>query len=164
MGYNHGKAVAAFRKRWRKLLRYYRDHGFTYEQILIAYKADKQELNEERRYYEHFTHVEPEMLGAESEETTEQTTYTDVSRVKVPSDALRLKIETLPKDHLRAFHLYRVAGYSEKEISLIIDRPIQTISRWIVQITKILIISVNLGKTMFLNGYFMRRQTSLRVI
>ena len=138
MGYNHGKAVAEFRMKWRRLLRYYRDKGLAYEEILLEYKEDKKSLKDDRRYYEHIADGELDENDPALASEDDFTTYNEVNWINVLHEKLRVQIEILTKDHLRAFYLHRVVGYAEKEISTILHRPIQTISRWIVQIAEII--------------------------
>ena len=56
---------------------------------------------------------------------------------KALPDKLRTQLEKIPAERLKVFYLYKVYGYTQTEISSILLKPQQTISRWIVQITEI---------------------------
>ena len=139
MGYNHAKAEKKFYREWREKLRLYKSAGMSMKQILALYKFDKAKLRSDRRFYEH---CEP-LYNEENNPILAKGTVDDFDSyhmnnwTKALPDKLRAHLEKIPEERLKAFYLYRVYGYTQKEISSFLLKPQQTISRWIVQVSEI---------------------------
>ena len=138
MMYNHAKAEAIFRKEWDKEQRAFKAAGMSEEQIAAIYSYDRAVFNSDRRYYEHMDDIrfndnnpkfgtEPDMLLFSMEDWFE-----------VFEPGLCEKLRVQPEIQLQAFYLYRVCEYTQDEISVILCRPQQSISRWIVRIAEII--------------------------
>ena len=139
MGYNHAKAEKEFYKEWRKKLRLYKVAGMSMTQILAVYKYDKAVFRSDRRFYEHCEQIcyeETNPLFGE-EMVVNLDTYDMTNWTKAMPSELRTQLEKLTQGKLKAFYLYRVYGYTQKEISSILLKSQQTISRWIVQVSEI---------------------------
>lgn len=139
MGYNHGKAEAAFQKQWQEKRIAYVKLGMTEEQINSIYDYERSEFNSDRRFFENTICLEdtdfPNMHirresslcmnpGSWIEEMEDENTY--------------LALKALPEIKIRAYTLYKLYGYTQKEISSILLKPQQTISLWIGEIAEIL--------------------------
>ena len=138
MKYNHALAEKKFREEWRIKLRFYRKNGMTLEQILPLYKMDKAELRGNRCYYEH---TEP-LIDAECNlriaEMPVLTKYDEFNWTDVLPDELMQQLSVLPANWLRAFYYYRVCGYTQSDISVILSIPQRTISRYVGKIAEII--------------------------
>ncbi len=139
MGYNHAKAEKKFYREWREKLRLYKSAGMSMEQILALYKFDKAKLRSDRRFYEHCESIQYEEtnpLFAE-EAVSSPDNYDMNNWTAALPDKLCARLEKIPEEWLKAFYLYRVYGYTQKEISSILLKPRRTIGYWIVQVTEI---------------------------
>ena len=137
MKYNHALAEKNFRTEWRIKFRFYRQNGMTLEQILPLYKMDKAELRSDRRYYDHtepLTDTEHDLRLAEMPVFA---TYDETNWVDALPDELAQKLVKLPDAWLRAFYYYRVCGYTQSEISVILSIPQLSVSRYIGRIAEI---------------------------
>ena len=138
MNHNHAREVKKFKEEWRRLLRLYRDLGMSYQDILVLYKFDKAVLNSDRRYYRHRSGLDLTDNDLDLSYVQEFDTYGIDNWVEVLPLALREKLTKLPEVQLRAFYLYRVCAYTQKEISAILNKPQRTISSWISKIAEII--------------------------
>lgn len=138
MGYNHAREVKKFYKEWRKMLRIYRDLGMSYQEILILYKFDKAVLNSDRRFYRYRSGYDLTNNDMEFSYVQEFDTYGIDNWIDVLPLSLRKQLSKLPAVQLQAFYLYRICEYTQDEISVILCKPQQTISRWVVKIAEII--------------------------
>lgn len=138
MKYNHAEAEAKFRKEWTAKLREYKAHGMTMAQILEIYKFDRAVFNSDRKYYKQCEALQYNDKDREYFTITEFDTYNIDNWIDVLPDKLRSQLSKLPEIHLKAFYLYRVCGYTQDEISVILCKPQRTISYWIGKIAEII--------------------------
>ena len=138
MGYNHAREVKKFYKEWRKMLRIYRDLGMSYQEILILYKFDKDVLNSDRRFYRYRSGYDLTNNDMEFSYVQEFDTYGIDNWIDVLPLSLQKQLAKLPAIQLQAFYLYRIGEYTQDEISVILCKPQQTISRWVVKIAEII--------------------------
>ena len=140
MGYNHAKAQREFYEDWRKKLRLYKKAGMSMEQILAIYKYDKAVFRSDRRFYEHYE----ELYDEENNPLLAKGTADDFDSynmdnwTKALPDKLCRQLEKDPAVYLKAFYLYRVCGFTQDEISVILSKPQRTISYHIGKIAEIL--------------------------
>ena len=140
MGYNHAKAQREFYEEWRKKLRLYKKAGMSMEQILAIYKYDKTVFRSDRRFYEHCE----QLYSEENNPILAKGTVDDFDSyhmnnwTKALPDKFRTQLEKLPAVYLKAFYLYRVCGFTQDEIAVILSKPQRTISYRIGKIAEIL--------------------------
>lgn len=138
MGYNHAREVKKFYKEWRVLLRYYRDHGMTYQEILVLYKFDKAKLRADRLYALHCVGYRCDERDSDYAVMPDFDTYGINNWIDVLPDELRQRLVGFPEVYLKAFYLCRVCGYLQDEAAVILNKPQSNISYWIVKINKVL--------------------------
>ncbi len=138
MGYNHAREIKKFYKEWRKLVRLYRDFGMSYQDILVLYKFDKAVLNSDRRFYRYRSGYDLTNNDLEFSYVPEFDTYGIDNWTDVLPQPLREHLARLPEVQLRAFYLYRVCEFTQDEISVILDKPQRSVSRWIGKIAEII--------------------------
>ena len=138
MGFNHAREVRKFKEKWSKLVRLYRELGMSYQDILVLYKFDKAVLNSDRRFYRYRSGYDLTDNNLEFSYVPEFDTYGIDNWIDVLPLSLQKQLAKLPAIQLQAFYLYRVCEYTQDEISFILCRPQQSISRWIVQIAEII--------------------------
>ena len=139
MGYNHGKAEKLFQKQWQEKKERYIKLGMTKEQIDALYEADREEFNSDRRFYENNESLfdsERSNIVAYDEDYAAMDSQ---NWIEVISDQQAyLKIKSMPEIKRQAYELYKIYGYSQKEISSILLKSQQLISLWIGEIDEIL--------------------------
>lgn len=138
MRYNHALAEKKFREEWRIKLRFYRKNGMTLEQILPLYKMDKAELRGNRCYYEHTEPLIDAEYNLRIAEMPTLTKYDEFNWTDVLPDELMQRLSVLPANWLRAFYYYRVCGYTQSDISVILSIPQRSISRYVGKIAEII--------------------------
>lgn len=138
MGYNHAKEEKKFYEEWRKKLRQYKAAGMSMKQILVLYKFDKAVLRSDRRYFRHCVAFECNDKDEEYAVLPDFDTYNADNWIDVLPPRLRKRLTKLPELHLKAFYLYRVCGFTQDEISVILGKPQRTISYWIGKVAEIL--------------------------
>lgn len=137
MGYNHAKAERQFRLRWASEEVMYRKAGMTEEQINQIYEYERLEFNSDRSFFEHtvsFSETDRSLTLSYQEEFL----FSDWNSWMqlLPEDTYE-KLCKLPEEHLKAFTLHRLYGYTQQEISSILPKDQATISRWIGRIAEI---------------------------
>jgi len=138
MGYNHAQAEKRFLAEWRIQFRIYRQNGLTLEQILPLYKMYKAELRSDRCYYEQtepLTDAEHDLRVAEMPVLAE---YDESNWLDVLPDELAQRLSVLPEERLRAFYLYRVQRYTQKEAAVKFHKSQVAVHHWIRQIAEII--------------------------
>lgn len=138
MKYNHALAERQFRAEWRIKLRFYRKHGMTLAQILPLYKMDKAQLRSDRRYYEHTEPLDDFQNDLRLAVMPVLATYDESNWVDALPDELSRQLSVFPEERLLAFYMFRVLKYTQSEIAVIISKPQQSVSRWIIQIAEII--------------------------
>lgn len=138
MRYNHEKAELEFRREWAVKLFLYRKHGMTDEQIAEIYQFDREVFNSDRRYYEHCDDIRFEDSNPKFAVEPDMTQYDETNWTEVFDKELCETLRREPEEHLRAYYLYCVCGYTQDDISSIFTKTQQTISNWIGKIAEII--------------------------
>lgn len=136
--YHHAEAERKFKEEWKRNLKFYRERGMTEEQIAEIYAFDRAVFNSDRYFYEHTVDLRNEnenpVLSIEQDfENYTIETWLDVLDLELQKELLKL-----PKEHLKAFYLHRVYGYTQIQISSMLMKSQRTISSWISKIAEIL--------------------------
>ena len=139
MGYNHAQAKKRFLAEWRIKFRYYRQNGLTLEQILPLYKMYNAELRSDRSYYEQTVPLTDAEHGLRVAEEPVLATYNESNWLDVLPDELAQQLSGLPEERLRAFYLYRVQRYTQKEIAVKFHKSQVAVHFWIQQIAEIIV-------------------------
>lgn len=140
MSYNHGLEEKIFEKQWKKTAEEYRKSGMTEEQIAAIYEFDREVFNSDRRYRERTVDL---LDNPNIKKLKVYDNYSANNRYgwidKIVDSEKYEKVMVLPKIWREAFTMYIYDGYTQKEISSRLLKPQQSISRWIVKITEILL-------------------------
>lgn len=140
MSYNHGLEEKIFEKQWKKTAEEYRKSGMTEEQIAAIYEFDREVFNSDRRYRERTVNL---LDNPNIKKLKVYDNYSANNRYgwidKIVDSEKYEKVMVLPKIWREAFTMYIYDGYTQKEISSRLLKPQQSISRWIVKITEILL-------------------------
>lgn len=139
VNYNHGLAEKKYKEEWQKKENQYRELGMTDEQIEALHEFDEREFKSDRAYYEKkVTLSETEEYNGEFIDET-NSEYLEEHWTEYIADSEKYQqLMNVPKDMRKAFYLSKVMGISQQEISSFLLIPQQTISYWIVKISKIL--------------------------
>lgn len=138
MGYNHGKAMSIFNKEWEIIKQYYKEQGMTDEQIKKIYDYDYGVFCSDRCFNEHRIDISDEERNERFYVEEDLLQYDIDNWIQFLDEKLYRILKKFPEVQLRVFYLYRVEHYSQKEISSIVLKPQQTISRWIGEIADLL--------------------------
>ena len=138
MKYNHALAEKKFREEWRTKFRFYRTNGMTLEQILPLYKMDKAEMRSNRCYYEHTEPLTDAERNLRIAEMPVLATYDESNWLDALPDELEQQLSGLPDESLRAFYLYRVQEYTQREIAVKFHKSQVAVHFWIKQIAEII--------------------------
>lgn len=138
VGYNHAKEERKFWIRWTEKKSMYMKAGMTEEQINQIYEYERLEFNSDRSFFEH-TVSSSEINYSFALSYQENFLFSDWDSWMqlLPEDTYK-KLCKLSEEHLKAFTLHRLYGYTQQEISSILLKPQQTISYWISRIAEIL--------------------------
>ena len=138
MEYNHAQAEKRFLAEWRIQFRIYRKNGLTLEQILPLYKMYKAELRSDRCYYERTEPLSDAEHDLRIAEKPVLATYDEFNWLDVLPDKLAQQLSGLPEERLRAFYLYHVDRYTQKEIAVKFHKSQVAVHFWIQQIAEII--------------------------
>lgn len=138
MGYNHGKALIAFKKEWEQKQKQYKELGMSEEKIEKIYDYDYTVFCSDRCFYEHCVDIHNEERNERLSVDEDLLRYDIENWTELLDENLYKKLKRFPEIQLRVFYLYRVKRYSQKEISSIVLKPQQTISRWIGEVADLL--------------------------
>lgn len=138
VGYNHAKEERKFWIRWTEKKSMYMKAGMTEEQINQIYEYERLEFNSNRSFFEHTVSFS-ETNHSLTLFYQENCLFSDWNNWMqlIPENAYR-KLCQLPEEHLKAFTLHRLYGYTQQEVSSILLKDQATISRWIGRIAEIL--------------------------
>ena len=152
MNYNHRKAQNDFDIAWAKAEAYYRENGMTDEQIAAMREFDLEAFKSDRRYFENtLPLIERDLEQQVYEQDFDH--YDESNWLDALPEVVAAELRELPEEQLKAFYLYRVEEYTQREIAVMMSTWQQIISLWIVQIDEIL---QNHCKTGVLGGSYMR--------
>lgn len=139
MTYNHGKAEKIFKEKWEKTKSYYRANGMTEAQIESMLEFERDVFNSDRTFYEGSV----ELFDNEESKTleTKDIYINDMMHdwpEMIGDMEIYEQIMAMPEIKRTAYGLYRIGGYTQKQISSLLTIPQQTLSRWIIKIAEIL--------------------------
>lgn len=140
MSYNHGLEEKIFEEQWKKTAEEYRKSGMTKEQIAAIYEFDRKVFNSDRRYRERTIDLfdDPNIKKLKvNDDYSANNRYGWIDKI-LDSEKYE-KVMNLPEIWREAFTMYIFDGYTQKEISLKLLKPQQSISRWIVKIAEIIL-------------------------
>lgn len=139
MKYNHGLAERKYKEEWQKKEKQYKELGMTDEQIEALREFDEREFKSDRAYYEKkVTLSETEEYDGEFIDEP-NSDYLEEHWTEYITDSEKYQqLMNVPESMRKAFYLSKVMGMSQQEISSLLLIPQQTISYWIIKISKIL--------------------------
>lgn len=139
MGYNHASAEKDFNEQWKKAEEKYRQLGMTEEQIKELYKFERETFNSNRRFYENTVELSDgnTYTGTQTSITVPINLEENWTELIEDEEKYRQVIEC-PVIMRKVYFMNKIQGYSQQEISLILLKSQQTISRWIGKISEIL--------------------------
>ena len=139
MAYNHAAEEKKFKKLWNKKEKIYRESGMTDEQIAAIREYDVQMFNLDRAFYRRTTLLaEPEFAADVAYDDHSDTYLENYWAELIDSDEKYSRLMKVPPVMRKAFYMYKVLGYYQKDISLKLSIPQQTISYWIGRIAELL--------------------------
>ena len=144
MNYNHAKAQRAFDHKWAKTEAYFRENGMTEEQITAMREFDLDVFNSDRRYHEHTVSLTNHNLGNQKAYEQDFEHYDETNWLDALPEELSALLKQFPDDQLRAYYLYRVEGYTQQEIAVMLSVSQPTAFRLISEIHQII---SNVNKT-----------------
>lgn len=138
MGYNHGRALKVFKNEWEEKEKIYSGLGMTEEQIQKIYDLDYSVFCSDRCFYEHCVGISNDKHNDQLLVENDMSRYNIDNWIEILDEKLYEKLKKIPEIKLRAFYLSKVKKFSQKDISSIIPKPQQTISRWVGEIADLI--------------------------
>lgn len=139
MMYNHGLEEKKFKEEWAEKAKEYREAGMTDQQIKSIYMFDRQVFNSDRKYRRNtvglFANQNNNILCSDDEYLlSDKNKWLD----DLENEEAYKRLCSLPKSWLTAFSMYKIEGYTQKEISSILTMEHSKICRVISKIAEIL--------------------------
>ncbi len=139
MAYNHAAEEKKFKELWDKKEKIYRESGMTDEQIAAIREYDVQMFNLDRAFYRRTTLLaEPEFATDAAYDDHSDTYLENYWAELIDSDEKYRRLMEVPPVMRKAFYMYKVLGYYQKDISSKLSIPQRTVSFWIIKIAEII--------------------------
>lgn len=110
----------------------------TEEQIQKIYDLDYSVFCSDRCFYEHCVGISNDKHNDQLLVGNDMSRYNIDNWIEILDEKLYEKLKKIPEIKLRAFYLSKVKKFSQKDISSIIPKPQQTISRWVGEIADLI--------------------------
>ncbi|MBP3268784.1 MAG: hypothetical protein J6M07_10785 [Ruminococcus sp.] len=139
MAYNHAAEEKKFKELWDKKEKIYRESGMTDEQIAAIREYDVKMFNLDRAFYRRTTLLaEPEYATDVAYDDHSDTYLENYWAELIDSDEKYRRLMEVPPVMRKAFYMYKVLGYYQKDISSKLSIPQRIVSFWMVKIAEII--------------------------